>query len=96
MSSGERLWPSAVMSVWFVVTRARLFTVVGQLAKNDGVVKNPTRVTSSTISFAPRSLGITKNCSSGAGFCAVPRVTVTMRQSVKSVAASSGVRLSMP
>ena len=31
------------MSVWFIVTRIVLLVFVCQLAKNAGVVKNPTR-----------------------------------------------------
>ena len=55
--SGLMLWPSAVMSDWLVVTRAWLFTLVAQLARNDGVLKKPMRGTSRTIDVAVRSAG---------------------------------------
>ena len=49
--------PVATISVWLSVTRIWLTELVGQLAKNAGVVKKPGRGVASTSSVAARSVG---------------------------------------
>ena len=49
--------PSATIKVWFIVTRIWLLLLVCQLAKNAGVLKNPTRGIERTNVVALRSAG---------------------------------------
>ena len=78
----SKLAPSATISVWFMVTRARFEVLVGQLAKKAMVEKKPMRGMVAIRVSVLRSVGRSKK-SVGSSPCSGARM-VTMRQASKS------------